>query len=233
MRTSALLAALAAVFAFATPAAARTIDTNEIHLDSPPAWLTESRMSHVVSHVQDVMEWDLRKVNVYWYTDQAAFQKMHGYDSSVLAFSRRSDGSIHVGPRVNSENFDWVFGHELTHIANYQKYKTAIPAWLDEGLANYVARHGAVNFGWLAARPFRDVHRFAHPFKSGGDPVYGYSASTALVEYIASKCSLNDLLQLSVGKNLESYLSTFCQIDDLNAGFKAWVLAKAKRPAAR
>ena len=221
--------AFAALLIFAaTPALAGTIDTNEIHLENSPPWLTDGRMAKVVSHIEDVMEWDIRKVNVYWYSDQGAFQKMHGYDSSVLAFSRRSDGSVHVGPRVTNDNFDWAFGHELTHIANYQKYKTSIPSWLDEGLANYVARHTEVDFTWLASRPFQDVHTFAHPFRAGGDPLYGYTASTALVEFIASKCSLTDLLQLSVGKNLESYLSTLCGIDDVNAGFKKWVLSKAK-----
>jgi hypothetical protein len=45
---------------------------------------------------------------------------------------------------------------------------------------------------------------------------------------IASRCPFNELLQLSVGKNLESYLATFCSTSDLNGDVKKWIGKKAK-----
>ena len=53
--------------------------------------------------------------------------------------------------------------------------------------------------------------------------------SKALVEMISKKCDLSDLLQLSVGKNLDSYLGTFCEIKDLNQSFTMWLEKKNKR----
>jgi hypothetical protein len=69
-----------------------------------------------------------------------------------------------------------------------------------------------------------------HPFSAvaTSSARYHYQASQALVEMIASHCSLDDLLRLSVGKKLENYLSTFCSIDDINAEFRKWVAKKAK-----
>jgi hypothetical protein len=201
-----------------------------------PAWLKEPRLEKVIAQIQSKLEWDIRRVNVFWYTDETTFAQIHGlgYGGGVVAFSRRSDQTIHLGPRVATDNFDGVFGHELVHIILYQKYKNAIPAWLDEGLANYLSQHGKVDYAWLATQPPGDIHALAHPF-SGGGPDGGatrvrfcYEASTAVMEMIASKCSVADMLQLSVGSKLENYLSTLCGISDINADFRAWVAKKAK-----
>jgi hypothetical protein len=172
------------------------------------------------------MEWDIRKVRVTWYLDSQEFLKFHGFDLSVLAVSKKPDNSIHVGPRVNEANFDPVFGHELVHIILFQKYKEAIPRWLEEGLANFIAKHGKIDYPWLAAQPLKDVRSLIHPFQSASSSRYHYQASTALIEMIASKCRLGDLLQLSVGQNLEGYLSTFCEITDIDSEFQKWIKRK-------
>jgi hypothetical protein len=127
------------------------------------------------------------------------------------------------------------------HIIVFQKYKSAIPAWLDEGLANYAADRRNVSYAWLKTQPYRDVSTLVHPFEkartdesgpykvgsavgSGPDRArYHYEASTAVMEMIATHCDIHDLLQLSVGKKLETYLSTYCGINDVNAEFKAWL----------
>jgi hypothetical protein len=205
----------------------KEILSNAATFSNPPEWLTSNRVNQVVEHIQKYMEWDIRKVKVTWYVNQTSFQKFHGYDASVLAISQKTDNSIFLGPRVDSSNFDQVFGHELVHIILFQKYKDAIPSWLEEGLANYVAKQGRVDYSWLASQPNSDVHLLVHPFQNTASGArYHYQASTALIEMIATKCNLNDLLQLSLENKLEDYLSTFCEINNINAELQKWIKKK-------
>jgi hypothetical protein len=211
---------------------AAEIQTNAITSTNTPSWVDAPRFDRVTGKIQNAMEWDIRRVNVLWFTDQAAFEKTHGFGPTVLAYSRPSDNSVRIGPRVNTGDFDGVFGHELVHVIVFQKYKDAIPKWLEEGLANYVAGRDTVDYPWLRSHAAieGDVRNLVHPFKGQSpDPDharYHYMASKALVEMIVSHCSLTDLLQLSVGKKLETYLDTFCGIPDVNRSFTDWVASK-------
>jgi hypothetical protein len=217
------------------------IDVNAASLPNAPEWLKASRFERVVDTMESKLEWDVRKIQARWHDDAAEFRKLHGYDDSVLAFTSGADTSVHFGPRVTSQNFDAVFGHELTHVILRQKYKNAVPRWLEEGLANYLSKLGKVDYAWLAAQPPRDATSLAHPFAEGGNSSgvsttgarYHYQASQALMEMIASKCAPQDLLQMSVGKKLESYLPTLCGINDINAEFRAWVARKARATGTR
>jgi hypothetical protein len=213
---------------------AQEIDTNIAHANSAPSWARASRVDRVADQIQSKLEWDIRKIHLNFYTDQAAFRRAHGFDDTVLAFSRKQDNSVNIGPRVTDSNFDKVFGHELVHIILFQKYKDAVPNWLNEGLANYLSKHDQVDYVWLSAQPSRDVLTLSHPFVTGANGVvaggarYHYQASQALMEMIASHCEVTDLLQLSVGKKLETYLPTLCEISDINAEFRAWLKRKAR-----
>ncbi len=213
-------------------ASAAEINTNEVSSSNAPSWVKVSRVDRVVSRVQRFMEWDLRKVKVVWYSDQKEFQHFHHYDSSVLAVTQKPENTIHLGPRVDNSNFDAVFGHELVHAILFQKYKKSIPNWLEEGLANYASKHGTVDYRWIASQPFVDVKTLGHPFLDSAhstlSPRYHYQVSTALIQMIASKCNLEELLQLSLGTSLENYLSTTCELDDINASFQTWVKKKNK-----
>jgi hypothetical protein len=206
----------------------KTIEINQAVVHAPPKWLTARRVQAVVDKIQGFLEWDIRKVQVYFYSDQRAFEKAHGLGPTVRAAAKRADFSVHVGPKVDTSSFDAVFGHELAHVVVFQKYKDAIPRWLDEGLANFVSRKEPIDFAFLASRPERDVTKMDHPFQGGEDPRYVYQASTAVMQMISERCSIKDLLQLSVGKKLESYLKTYCEISDLSADFHGWVKKKAK-----
>lgn len=212
----------------AATAFGKEIVTNNVKVLDAPSWLTASRVEKVTARIQNILEWDIIRVTVRWYTDQAAFERVHGFGPAVIAYSRPSDNSVHMGPRVNAENFDRYFGHELTHVIVAQKYKQAIPKWLDEGLANYVGKID-VDYAWLVTQPAHDVTTLAHPFNGAIDFRYHYAASTAVMEMIASKCSLKDLLQLSVGAKLETYLDTYCGIPNVNATFREWLAAKGKK----
>jgi hypothetical protein len=221
---------LVSVCAFAPEAFAQSIDTNAVHMTDAPAWLTSNRVDNVVDHVQNKLEWDIRKINVVWYSDQKQFEKLHGFGDTVLAFSQKNTGTIAIGPRIDNSNFDSIFGHELVHMILYQKYKSAIPGWLEEGLANYIGQNSKVDYVWLQSQPHPDVRTMTHPFKSHvQSPRYQYQASTAVIEMLASKCGLDDLLQLSVGSNLEHYIATTCEINDVNQAFNSWVSEKAKQ----
>lgn len=211
--------------------------TNAVEMTGAPPWLKARRVEKVTERIERALEWNVRRVRVFWYSNEGDFIRAHGFDASVLAFTRRADGSVHLGRLVNDANFDGVFGHELAHVILLQKYRDAIPKWLEEGLANHVARRGGVDYKYLAGAPATDVRSLVHPFQAvstgegppaGGQGVrYHYMASTALIEMIASKCSLHSLLQLSVGEKLEGYLATFCRVSDVNASFREWVKRKA------
>jgi hypothetical protein len=210
--------------------AAAQILTNNIHIASAPAWLTESRVDKVVSHIQETLEWDIRRIEVYFYTDQAAFQRMHGGGPWVEALFKHQDSTIHLGPNVTTGDFDAVFGHELVHVILYQKYKGAIPDWLEEGLANFLAQKGTVDYRWLAKQPFQDVTSLGHPFNHQVDPHYHYQASQAIAEMVNAKCDLHDLLQMAVGSSFQLYLANICGITDVNAAFRSWIAQKAGNP---
>jgi hypothetical protein len=203
------------------------IKTNAVHMSDAPKWVTPSRIDRIVDHIQNQMEWDVRRVEVRWYHDQTSFESIHHMGPSILAYARTSDSSVHLGPRVTDANFDAVFGHEMVHVVSNQKYKGAIPMWLEEGLANYFSRNGNVNYAWLNTQPFpSDVHELTHPYNVSEDHLrYHYQASQALAEMLAKKCDLNNLLRMSVGKSVDHYLASLCNITDLNGEFKKWVTA--------
>ena len=130
------------------------VETNAVHMDAAPAWVTRVRVDKVIDHIQMVLEWDIRRINVYWHSDQAEFAKGHGKGPLVMAYSLKNENAVHIGPRVNDANFNQYFGHELVHIIAYQKYKEAIPKWLEEGLANYLAKTAKVDYRWMAGKPY-------------------------------------------------------------------------------
>ena len=227
---------IASPISILSKASSPEIETNGAQVINPPRWMTSYRVEAVIDRIQSFLEWDLRKVKVSWHDDPILFQRLHGLGPSVLAYSLKSENVIHIGPQVSTTNFDGVFGHELVHIILYQKYKDAVPKWLEEGLANYAAKQGKVDYVYLKRaltdHAQFDIHQMVHPFSATGaqqqaDPTFHYQVSTALMEMIASKCDVHSLLQLSVGKKLETYLVNTCQITDLNGSLKQWVNSKA------
>ena len=214
--------------AFSGAAWAAPINTNSVSIPDAPAWLKASRVDSLTDHMGSELEWDIRKFAVTWYNDEAAFEKAHGFTSNVLAVTRGWENKMWIGPKVTDKNFNEVFSHELVHMILAQKYKGAVPKWLEEGMANYFAKGGEMDYKWLASQPAMPVHSLAHPFSGGANSVrYVYMASLAVMQMIAAKCPIHDLLQLSLGSSLEAYLGTTCEIPDLDASFKVWVKKKA------
>lgn len=213
------------LLAITASAWAKDIQTNSLEMTDAPDWVTRASVEKVIDHIQMVLEWTIRKIQVHWYFDAEKFAHSHSLGSTTLAYSRRSDNSVHLGPKVNRDNFGPVLGHELVHVILFQKYQEAVPKWLEEGLANHLARFGKVDYTWLKQQPFpKDVRTLVHPSRGSVlDVRYNYLASQALIEMISAKCDLTNLLRLSVERKLEDYLDTYCEIKDLNLSFKKWV----------
>ena len=216
-------------FAFISVSQAKEIRTNGVNMMNSPKWLKRTRVDKVVDRVQTYLEWTVRRINVYWYENEADFGKVHNLGPLAVAVTIKGQDVVHLGRRVKNDNFDQVFAHELVHIIFSQKYQGAIPQWLEEGLASYLSKKGKVDYKWLAKKPFPpDVRQLTHPFKGSADSTrYHYLASQALTEMIASKCDLTNLLRLSVQRKLNDYLSTYCEIKDLNADFQKWIKRKS------
>lgn len=212
------------------PVHAEELLTNSAVMADPPKWVSSTRINRIADDVQSTLEWTIRRVRVIWHKDQAAFEKVHGLGALPRAVADKKANTIHLGPNVNEKNFDQSFGHELVHIIAYQKYKQAIPAWLEEGLANDLVKNGKVDYAWLATQELPgDVRTLTHPFSGGDAKVrFHYQASQALAEMLKAKCDFRNLLRLSVGEKMEPYIDTFCGIKDLSGTFRTWVQTKAK-----
>lgn len=211
--------------------AAKEIKTNEVTMANAPAWLTTPRVEKVTNRMQHKLEWSTRRIDVHWYDTAEAFGKAHSLGSQAMAVTRNAGGvvTVHLGPKVTTENFDETFGHELVHVIIMQKYKDAIPKWLEEGLANHLASVRKVDYKWLVTQPFpQDVRELAHPFSGSADGIsYRYKASQAFAEMLQKKCELDNLIRLSVQRKMENYIATYCEIKDINAAFREWVKKRA------
>ncbi|MCB0357457.1 MAG: hypothetical protein KDD40_10635 [Bdellovibrionales bacterium] len=210
------------------------IFTNAVIMPDAPKWLKRTRVEKVIDRIQRELEWSTRRINVYWYSSQKEFEKKHnlGPLPRAVTIKNPTEQVIHLGPKVDDKNFDWIFGHEMVHVISYQKYKGAIPRWLEEGLANHLAKKTQkVDYKWLAKQPFpKDVTKMEHPFKGNDNNVfYHYVASQALAEMLDKKCDLENLIRLSVERKMENYIVTYCEIKDLNATFRDWVNKQAKK----
>ncbi len=226
----ALMFLLPPLKAAATP---ERLETNAAYIYNAPNWLKRNRAEKSIRRIQRDLEWSIRRVPVYFYKDVDAFTKAHSLGPFVTAVtvSNSKGSTIHLGPKVTNDNFDQVFSHELVHVIVYQKYKGAIPKWLEEGLANHLAKKKKVDYKWLAQQKLPDdvTTALVHPLNTNSynDAVFKYKASQALAEMLSKKCDLTNLLRLSVERKMQNYIVTYCEIKDLNATFKEWVKKKA------
>lgn len=203
--------------------------TNSARFTNPPKWLNLSRVNKAAEPIENFMEWSTRRVEVIWYQDQTAFQNAHSLGPSAMAVTFKNQNKILLGPKVTEQNFNQVFGHELVHVISGQKYKDAIPNWLEEGIANFLSKNGKVDYAALAKFEFGDVSELAHPMKGSPETIHSrYQASQALAEMLSSKCDFRNLMRLSVQRKMQDYLNNICRIPDINTAYKKWVQEKSK-----
>ena len=222
------------IIVFCLQSFSKTLETNSFNFHDAPEWLKRTRTEKVTDRIQGRLEWTIRKIAVYYIKDQNEFERKHGLGPlpRAVTVKRPNKQEIFLGPQVNQENFDWIFGHELVHIIIYQKYKDAIPKWLEEGLANHLAKKiDKIDYKWLASKPFpKDVRQMNHPLSgTKEDVIYHYTASQALAEMLEKKCDLENLIRLSVERKMENYIETYCEIKDLNKAFKEWVIKQSTK----
>jgi hypothetical protein len=231
MISRSLMILLAALLVFTPVSFAKKIMTNAVIMDPAPEWLKMTRVDKITQRIQRDLEWTVRRIKVKWYSSQESFEESHNLGSAVRAVTFKKDQRIYLGPKVTDENFDQIFAHELVHVISFQKYKQAIPKWLEEGLANHLAKKKPVDYTWLASQPFpENVRSITHPLKGTfQQAIYKYISSQALAEMLDKKCKLERLLQLSVERNMDDYIKTYCEISDLTATYEEWVKAQAKK----
>ena len=141
---------------------AAELEINAVRMIDQPAWVTRPRVERTIDRIQTELEWSIRRTPVRWFTGQAKFERAHGLGPLAMAVTLNADASILLGPKVTPENFDRTFAHELVHVILRQKYKDAVPKWLEEGLANHLAKGSAkmpsVDYAWLK-KPAADPGR--------------------------------------------------------------------------
>lgn len=220
-----------------------TIQTNEATFTNVPSWLKRSRAQRIIDRTQSRLEWTIRKINVRFFSNLEDYSKAHplGPHAVAVTINRRSGSEVILGPKVTSEHFDSTFAHELVHVIIFQKYGPAIPKWLEEGLANHIARAGKVDYRWLAEQPkLTTLSELSHPMAQDGEGTraldaksirYRYVASQAFAELLNRKCSLENLVRLSVGRSVENYLATLCEVKDPVSELNRWISSKGKQAA--
>lgn len=202
--------------------------TNVARFQNPPKWLNSTRVNRIAENVSRYMEWSIRRVEVIWYSDASQFNQSHSLGPLAIAVTQRKENKILLGPKVTEKNFDQVFGHELVHVSSEQKYKDAIPPWLEEGVANFIAKSQKLNYQEIKKWKIpEDVRSLSHPLRGQyQEAQQRYAFSQALTEMIASRCDFINLLRMSVQRKMENYLGNICHIKDLNADFRAWIQKK-------
>ena len=217
--------------AFAAHARAKDIQTNAIDFHGAPSWLTQTRIEKSADRMQEKLEWPIRRVPVTYYENKADYLRAQslGPMADAVTIFHGDKAEVHISPDVKSDQFDQILQHELTHVILGQKYKTAIPKWFEEGLANHYAKRGKVDYAWLNKQNLpKEVRELAHPFNGSAASInMRYEASQALAEMLDKKCGLENLIRLSVGEKMEARIEMYCEIKDLNAAFRDWVKKKA------
>jgi hypothetical protein len=230
------MANFALIFFAATLASAKSPETKEIltnavHLSKAPTWLTATRIEKVTDHVQNKLEWSIHRVEVQWFFTDAEFAQAQSMGPFVAAVTTRrgDDITVLIGPHVDTHNFDKVFGHELVHVIVGQKYKSSIPKWFEEGLANYYSNFEKVDYKWLSQQELpADVTQLSHPVRGSKQEVdVRYKSAQAIAEMLDKKCDLENLIRISLERRMEDYIKTYCEILDLNGAFRRWVRDKA------
>lgn len=211
---------------------AEDIRTNEFVIKHAPKWLKKAKVEKITDSIQSKLEWSTRRIPMIWHETEESFSRAHSLRPLPAAVTIKSPKkvAIHLGPQVTAKNYQAIIGHELVHVIFYQKYRGAIPQWLEEGFANHLARKKPVNYQWLSKQKIpRDVTLMGHPYKAAPSQlILHYKVSQALVEMLKKKCDLSNLLRLSVERKMADYIKTYCNISDINASFKKWIKKKAK-----
>ncbi len=212
---------------------AKDFTTNSLQVKDAPEWVTQRVVERVSDKIENKLEWKIRRVPVVWHASHETYGRAHSLGPAAAAVTVKSDKKteIHIGPNVIKADYAQILGHELVHVAFYQKYKGSIPEWLEEGFANFLSRKKRVDLNELKPEILpKDVTKLGHPFKGAQTNIHlQYKISQALVEMLDDKCDLDRLLRLSVRKKIETYIRNTCGITNINDDFKEWLSKNRKK----
>lgn len=210
---------------------AKVIKTNAASIYHSPSWLTRNRAEKVILRIERDLEWSIRRINVYWHKTESSFTSQHKLGPAVRAVTLSKDQTVHLGPQVNENNFEQIFAHELVHVISFQKYKGSIPKWLEEGLANHLAKKEKVNYRHLNKQKLpSDIYQMTHAFQGGlAAARVHYATSQAVAEMLAKKCDLMNLVRISLEGDMRIKIKNYCEIEDINKTFRSWVSTQAAR----
>lgn len=224
MKAILFLVILGAMPALGAP---KSFRTNCCDVTNPPKWLSHFKVGDIAAQMEREMGWSIRRISVIFHDTDAEFNKSANLNFSANAFFSPDRQTIEFKPQKDLGSFTATFRHELSHVISNQKFKGAIPPWLEEGFANYLGSKRKVDYKWLALQNLPDASRLSHPQSDASGSQMHYQLSTATVDMLAHRCNLKDLLMLSTGSKLTNYLETFCKIKDIDADVRAWVKKKA------
>ncbi len=100
---------------------------------------------------------------VQFYSDSESFKSASKLNFCSQCFFFSINRYIHISPMKDLDALTPTFRHELVHVIFKQKYKTAIPGWLEEGLANHLGSQRKVDYKWLKTQNIPDADRLSHP----------------------------------------------------------------------
>ncbi len=166
------------------------------------AWTEES----LATVRRDVPERWRGNVVVYALSSERLLRRMgtRFLDRAAIAFpvyddsdnpSRRVATRVLINPRYlprNEIEGTYLLTHEITHVA-LAGTSAATPTWVQEGMADYVATHGAAPTRWLpseatAARARKGVDQMpGSTFFGDDDPGFDYDLSLAACAYLARR----------------------------------------------
>jgi hypothetical protein len=193
---------------------------------NPPDWATSFALNDLAEEMGREMGWSMRRVKVIFHPTLMSFSNASGLNFAASAFFSPSKQTIEFSPQKDYASFAPTFRHELSHVISNQKFKGGIPAWLEEGFANYLGSKRAVDYKWLKTQLIPNATSLSHPKVDSSGSKMHYQLSTATVEMIAAKCNLKDLLMLTTGAKLANYLETFCKIKDIDSAVKSWIVER-------
>jgi hypothetical protein len=208
-------------------AAPKELRTNCCLVQNPPAWLQTTDLQATAKRVEGRLQWTIRRVQLRFVQDPNQYRSEGSLQFPTRAFFNRSKNTIYFSPTVNKDNFPAVLGHELVHVVFAQKHKHAIPVWLEEGFANFIGSQVVADYRWLAKEQLSPVTSLKHPNSDPDTFRQHYQLSGAAVDYIASRCSLDDLLMMSVKRSVTDYLQKLCRIKNIDSEVAAWIASKA------
>jgi hypothetical protein len=228
MKTIRILAIFCLVSATASASSAKEIRTNCCIVQQAPAWLNVETVKNTAKRIESRLQWTIRRVTIRFEADPERYKTVSTLQFPTRALFNPKNNTVYFGPSINADNFAPTLGHELVHVVFQQKHRKAIPAWLEEGFANFIGAETIADYRFLNSETIPKITSLGHPNSDPDRFRMHYQLASAAVDYISSRCKLNDLLMMSVKRSVEDYLQKLCKIKDIDSELVDWV--KSKNP---